>query len=491
MSGKRQYLVFDLGASNGRAMVAECDGSTFSMEVVHRFENRPVHAAGTLYWDILRLFSEVKIGLQAAFKKYKDICSLGIDTWGCDFGLLDKNGKLLSNPVNYRDEKRHAYTPKLYTVLPRKKLFQLSAGSMNEIMGIFQLFAFTQDRAVELESGDRFLMMPDLLNYLLTGVPVNEYTDATMALVCNQNTKTWEKELFSRLGIPEHLFRDIIFPGDTIGHVSKQVREELDIPIVPVIAVASHDTASAVTGLPIGRTDKSWAFISLGTWCISGIETEKPIINDEVYNLGYGNNAVAGGRNMLVNYITGLWIIQQCRMKWIHETGRDISWDEVVKESDSSEPGRAFIDVDEPIFGDPKVDTQAEIIRYCGKRGVNILPSVGAIARCIYESLVLKFRHSLLCLEKITGKKIEIIHLVGGGSQNERLCQWTADSMGSVVIAGPTETTSVGNLLMQLYANGEIKSVEEGRVLSLNSSKVKHFQPREKSYWDNLYAKYL
>ena len=245
---KKHYLIFDFGASNGRATVASFDGARVEMDVTYRFDNRPVMAAGTLYWDILRLFSELKLGLQASLKKYPDIASMALDTWGCDFGFIDKNGKLLGNPVTYRDKPRHDRSAQLYKTLPRRELFQLSAGSTTEIMGIYQLFSYACDDAPEMREGHRLLMIPDILNYLLTGRPVNEYTDATMALVCNQVEKTWEKRILTRLGIPDTILGEIVMPGDLIGPIQAQVCGELDIRGVPVVAAATHDTASAVTG---------------------------------------------------------------------------------------------------------------------------------------------------------------------------------------------------------------------------------------------------
>ena len=489
---KKHYLIFDFGASNGRATVASFDGSRAEMDVTYRFDNRPVIAAGTLYWDILRLFSELKLGLAASLKKYPDIVSMALDTWGCDFGFIDRNGKLLGNPVTYRDKPRHDRSALLYKTLPRRELFQLSAGSTTEIMGIYQLFSYRCDEAPEMREGHRMLMIPDILNYLLTGRPVNEYSDATMALVCNQVEKTWEKRILSRLGIPDGILGEIVMPGDMVGPLQSQVCEELAIRSIPVVAPATHDTASAVTGMPMTDPSKHWAFVSSGTWSIAGVETPKPIITDAAFNAGYGNNAIADGRNMMVNYITGLWIIQQCREKWNADTGKAISWDEIVKRSEAAGPSRAYINVDDPAFGLPQPDMPGVIVDYCRKSGQKLENDIGAVARCAYESLVLKYRANMETLEKITGKKLDVLHLVGGGVQNKTLCQWTADSMGIPVVAGPTETTSVGNLLMQLKCTGEISTLEQGRTISLRSSEAEmaRYQPKSRAPWDEAAGTY-
>jgi sugar (pentulose or hexulose) kinase len=487
---EKQYLIFDFGASNGRATVASFDGSRVKMDVTYRFDNRPVIAAGTLYWDTLRLFSELKLGLQASLKKYPDVVSMAIDTWGCDFGFIDRNGKLLGNPVTYRDKPRHDRSPLLYETLPRRELFQLSAGSTLEIMGLYQLFSFKCDSAPELREGHRMLMIPDLLNYLLTGRPCNEYSDATMSLACDQNARTWEKRVLNRLGIPDTILGELVMPGDMIGPIQRQVCDELAVRALPVVAPATHDTASAVIGIPVSDGSKNWAFISMGTWSIAGVETSRPIVTDAAFESGFGNNAISDGRNMLVNYITGLWIIQQCREKWVADAGADISWDEIVGRSDAAGPATAFIDVDDAAFSLPNADMPGVVVDWCEKKGQRLERSIGAVARCVYESLVLKYRVNLETLERITGKPLDFVHLVGGGVQNRTLCQWTADAMGVPVIAGPTETTSMGNLLMQLRCSGDISSLEQGRAVSLRSSEVSRYEPRSRAPWDDAAGKY-
>ncbi len=487
---EKHYLIFDFGASGGRATVAAFDGSRARMDVTYRFDNGPVIAAGTLYWDILRLASELKLGIQASLRKYPDIVSLAVDTWGCDFGFIDRNGKLLGNPVTYRDKPRHERSPLLYRILPRRELFQLCAGSTIEIMGLYQLFSFKCDEAPEMREGSRMLMMPDLLNYLLTGRPCNEYTDATMALVCDQKAKSWEKRILRRLGIPETILGELVMPGQLIGPLQPQVCEELAVRPIPVVAPATHDTASAVTGIPVVDGHRHWAFISTGTWSIAGVETPQPIVTDACFESGYGNNAIADGRNMLVNYITGLWIIQQCRQKWAADAGADLPWGEIVRLSETEGPAAAFIDVDDPAFGLPNADMPAVILDACRKTGQRLSASIGAVARCVYESLVLKYRLNLETLERLTGRKLELLHLVGGGIQNRILCQWTADAIGIPVIAGPIETTSVGNLLMQLKASGEISTLEQGREISLRSSEVTRYEPQAGAAWDEAFGKY-
>jgi sugar (pentulose or hexulose) kinase len=497
------YLIFDFGASNGRAIVAQFDGKRFSMEVTHRFENSAVVLADTHYWDFLRLFSELKMGLRLSMKKFPDIASLGVDTWGCDFGFIDGNGRLLANPVTYRNPKRHERSQKLYEILPRRELFELSAGATVEIMGIYQLFSFSHEDATELRSAHRFLMLPDLFNFFLTGRACNEYSDATMALLCDQRNRTWEPKIMRRLRLPMEIFGEIVMPGSEVGRVNDEVRRELAVPGVRVIAPATHDTASAVVGIPVVARDTVWAFISVGTWCIAGVETNAPVITDAAFESGYGNNATADGRNMLVKYIAGLWIIQQCREKWNRGSagpgdgasggagGRTgLSWDEIVILAERAKSTGSFIDVDDPVYGLPQEDMPGVIVDYCRKTRQTPPGDIGEIARCVYESIVLSFRRNLRILEGVIGRKIQLLHLMGGGTQNKLLCQWTADAVGVPVIAGPMETTSVGNLIMQLKAAGEISGVDEGRQISLDSSTVSHYHPRDEGRWDDAYGIY-
>ena len=487
----KNYLIFDFGASNGRAVVAKFDGNKFNIEITHRFDNRPVFAGGTLYWDILRLFSELKIGIQVSVRKYRGIASIGLDTWGADFGIIDRNGKLISNPVHYRDERRNIDSKKLYRIISRKQLFNLTGAFIIPLFDLFHMYSLKQQNAPDLLNGYKYLMIPDVFNYFLTGKTYNEYTRATTTIMCNQKEKKWEDKIFDRLEIPKELFCKIIMPGSKIGNISGDLCRELEIDTIPVIAPATHDTASAVAGIPVSAKDKNWAFISMGTWCIIGQETKNPIVTDEVFQSGFANEAGVCGFNILFKNVTGLWIIQQCRERWAKDSGKDISWDEIVKVSFSAKPFKSFINVDDHMFSKPQINMPEVIREYCKDKGQRVPESIGEIARCMYESLAMRFRYNLNLLEKTTGKKIELLQLVGGGTKNKLLCQWTADATGIPVAAGPTETTSVGNLLMQLKAAGEIKTLDEGRDISIASSEVVGYEPRGKEIWDEAYSRYL
>jgi rhamnulokinase len=486
----KNFLVFDLGASNGRAVVARFDGERYTLDVTHRFDNRPVLAAGTLSWDLLRLYSEIKIGIQKSLKAYPSIESIGLDTWGVDFGFIDRKGRLLGNPVHYRDQRRNAAAEEVFRRIPARRLFDLSGIFVLSIMSIFCLYAMRADGAPELASADRLLMTPDLLNYLLTGEAVNEFAQATTTLAFNQRTGKWEPEVLEPLGIPMGLFRPPVMPGTLIGNLQQGVQRELEVPAIPVIAPATHDTASAETGVPVAEAGRPWAFFSLGTWGVVGTETRAPVVTEEVFSSGYGNEGGAEGRNLLVSNITGLWIAQQCREKWMKDDGTELAWDTIVNECLEAPRLASFIDVDDPAFAAVNPDLPRAIVDSCRGRNLPVPSGRGETARCIYESLTLKLRLRLEQLRSFTGRAFDLIHMVGGGTQNGPLCQWAADSTGVPVVAGPVETTVAGNLIMQLKGSGQIASVEEGRRIVSASSETRTYEPRDGSSWDEAYARY-
>jgi sugar (pentulose or hexulose) kinase len=487
---EKKYLIFDYGASHGRSLVAKFNGVSFEMEAIHEFENRPVFYGGTFYWDILRLSSELSEGLLKAFKKYPDIVSVGVDTWGCDFGFLDKQGRLLANPANYRDELRHRYKPVLDEKMGEYELFELGGANTNPIMAVYYLYALKCEGATDLKYADRFLMIPDLLNYYLTGEAANEYTNATMALLVDQKNKRWEKRILGGIGVPESLFSEIRMPGTVLGKLSDRLCGELGVPKVPVISVASHDTASAIAGVPLSGDKTNWAFISLGTWALFGEETKTISTSREVFDMGFGTQGGVDGKNNLINMITGLWIIQQCRECWSRKRGEPVDWDEIVSETKNAPGGKAFIDVQDPAFILSSPNMPGVVMDFCKRTGQHVPGNMGEVARTVYESMVLKFMDCKMKMETITRRRPEVFHVFGGGVKNKLLCQWMADAFSTQVIAGPVETTSVGNLLMQMKAMGDIKTVNEGRKISAVSSQVSTYDPKNHAEWKERFAGY-
>ena len=487
----KNFLIFDFGASNGRASVANFDGKKFDFEVLHRFDNIPVYATETLYWDFLRLFSELKLGLSTAFKKYKNIVSMGLDTWGVDFGLIDKNGKLISNPIHYRDTKRNIISNELFSIIPQEELFNLTGNPAASYYSIFNLYSLKMQNATEYVNAYKFLMMPDLFNYFITGNTVNEYTDAHTTTMCSPFEKKWEYKIVDRLNFPRDIFCEIVQPGTKIGELQKSICDDLAVNSIPVIAPATHDTPSAIAGIPVVGKSKNKVFISIGTWGITIIEMDKPIISKEVYESGFANEAGVEGKMLLFKNFIGMWLIQQSRDRWLKDSARDISWDDIMHLARDTNSTGSFINVDATDFVLAQSDMPKTIKDFCNKTGQKSPDSIGAIARVIYESMALKVKDNLKSLEAITGCKQDFIHMVGGGTKDSLLCQWIADATGLHVYAGPTETTSIGNLLMQLKAAGEIRNLEEGRQISLNSSKVENYIPQNTQDWDEKYQVYL
>jgi rhamnulokinase len=486
----RDYLILDFGASNGRAVLARFDGERFTLEVTHRFDNRPVRVAGTLYWDILRLYSELGIGIQKSLKVSPNVRSIGVDTWGVDFGLIDSRGKLLCNPVHYRDERRHSAAADLFRVIPEREMFSRTGLFILSIASICSLYAMKLDGASELAAADRLLMMPDLFNYLLTGEKTNEFAIATTTMAFDQTAKRWDSGILGRLGIPERLFSPVVMPGTQIGCLQGSVRRELEADAIPVIAPATHDTASAVAGLPVTDKERSWAFLSLGTWAVIGQETPAPITSAEVFDANYGNEGSAEGRNFLADNITGLWIVQECREKWMRDDGGELPWDGLVRGCLEAPRFQSLIDVDNPVFASVQPDMPGVIADACARAGMTPPSGRGETARCIYESLALKFRRTIEQLQALTGNRVELLHMGGGGTKNSALCQWTADATGIPVVAGPVETTVAGNLLLQLKGTREIASLKEGREIVARSSETRSYVPRDSAAWDEANARY-
>jgi len=480
----KKYLLFDFGASHGRCMVASYDGEKISSETIYEFDNWSLCYNGVRHWDILYMTKALETGIMAAFSRYPDIQSIGVDTWGCDFGYIGKDGILLGNPVCYRDEARHRYKPEMDNIFEPFGLFKLQGNSLNGIMGLYEFFANKKLNNPLLENADRFLMMPDLLNYYLTGQKVNEYTNLTMTLLIDQVKRDWQWQIIDGLKLQKQLFKEIIDPGTKIGFMQDSVINELQIPKIPVIGVATHDTSSAIAGISLSD-DGSTAFLSLGTWGILGLETEDVVLDEKTFASGFGYQGGCDGKTNLNNLFTGLWVIQQCYDCWNRDAGRKIGWDAVMSAVEASEEGgKAFIDLDSPDFVEPNPDMPGIVQKHCEMTGQKIPQNMGEIARCVYESLTLTIRNHFITLGEITGKNISALNIVGGGSRNNILCQWIADALQIQVNAGPAETTSIGNILMQMIGMGDIPSLKEGRAIAAASNESIVYTPREKKVWD-------
>ncbi|GFP18685.1 rhamnulokinase [Candidatus Hakubella thermalkaliphila] len=492
MAKTKNYLAFDFGASNGKAVLGRFDGKTIVTEEIHNFENIPVLVNGTLYWDILKLFHELKVGLGKAVKvSGGSLNGIGIDTWGVDFGLISQDGALISNPVHYRDKRATGMMEKVFSKVPPKDVFFMTGAQTLEINTLYHIYSMVLSKSPLLKIADLMLHMPDLFNYFLTGEKIGEFTIATTSQMYDQKNKVWARELLKRLDIPYEIMPEIVMPGTVIGNLLPEICQETGFPFIPVIAPACHDTGSAVAGVPVkSDSGKTWAFISSGTWSIMGVEVNEPILSQKAYEKGYANEGGVAGTYRFLKNITGLWIIQECRSAWEAKDGREISWEEICSLASQAPLMASFIDADNAIFARKATDMSENVIEFCKNTHQKIPLSREEISRAIFESLALKYRVSLEQLKECLGKKVELIHLVGGGSKNKILSQWTANATGLPVIAGPAETTANGNLMLQLIATGDLSSIKEAREVIIASSKLDHYEPKDVDLWNEAYERY-
>ncbi|MCL4377141.1 MAG: FGGY family carbohydrate kinase [Actinobacteria bacterium] len=487
----KKYIIIDIGASNGRVIIGEFNGNNFINTEIYRFKNNPVFMTGILYWDILYLFSEIKKGIQLAFKNYNNIISAGMVTWGLDFGFFDLNGQLISNPVCYRDPARIKMGNKLYDdIISRNELFKLNGGPIIPSASLNYLYALKLQKNPELINAEKFLMIPDIFNYLLTGKKHNEVTQASTTSLFNLNSRTWEKNLLEKINISPDILGDIINPSEIIGNITTDITSELEIKPISVICTASHDTASEVAAIPVSDTKQCWSFINMGTCFGLGIENEIPIITDLAFKEGFYNESGVEGKCFFSKDINGLWTIQRCMERWMADQHRDISWSEIDNMVSFKKPFKSFINIDDEIFTTPNPDMPLAIADYCRNSNQNIPGDIGEISRCIYESMLVKLVNLLNKLEKIISKKIEIIYLLGGGSKNKLLCQWISNASSLPVYAGPQESASAGNLITQLIADKEIKNIEEGRKICKNSLEIISYEPLKDTEWEDKFDNY-
>lgn len=486
---KYKFLAFDFGASSGRAMLATFDGEKIQLEEKHRFSNDPVTVNGGMYWDVLRLFHEIKQGiLKCANSGDRDIDCIGIDTWGVDYGFLDKDDMLLANPHHYRDTRTDGMYEKAFSVIPKEKIFAETGIAFNWFNTIYQLLSEKLSNSVALKEAKTLLFMPDLLNFFLTGEKKCEYTIASTSQMFDSTTHTWSKEILDMLGISEDIFPEVVYPGERVGVLKKELRDELGVGEIPVIAVASHDTGSAVASVPVTDT-KDFVYISSGTWSLMGVELESPNVTDKAMKYNFTNE---GGVNKTVRFlknIMGLWLIQESRRQWDRE-GTLLSFDELEKQAREATPFASLVDPDYEAFQTPG-NMPEKIREYCRMTNQKVPETKGEIVRCIAESLAFKYRQTVENMEDVTERKYSVINIVGGGIKDKMICSFTANATGRVVEAGPVEATSIGNVIVQAMAQGAIKDLNEGRKIIKNSFDIERYEPQDKEVWDKEYEKWL
>lgn len=485
MADSKSYIAVDLGAESGRVMLGTVVGKKLSLVECHRFSNGPVEEDG-LRWDFARLMGEIKQGIGKAIKMNDgQVAGIAVDSWGVDFGLLDAQGQLLEKPFHYRDGRTNGMMEKAFEQMPRREIYAATGIQFMQFNTIFQLLSLRRERPDILKKTHKITFIADLVAYFLCGTLYGEYTLASTSQLMNMATGTWATEVFNRLGLPESIMPPLVKPGTVVGSLKPELAAEFNCPPIPVIAVGSHDTASAVSGVP-AKTER-WAYLSSGTWSLMGLEVPQPVINDATYESQFTNEGGVNNTIRLLKNIMGLWLVQECRRQWQRE-GTDLSYGELARMAHNAKPFVGFVDPDYQEFISPG-EMPAKIGRYLAQTGQAVIADKGQLIRAILESLALKYRMVLEKLEAVAGHTIDVLHVVGGGIQNELLCQFTADAIGRNVIAGPVEATASGNILMQAMATGQLGSLQEARAMVANSYELKEYHPEKPELWLKQYQK--
>jgi len=526
-------LAFDLGAGSGRAIIGRLENGRLTIKEIHRFANDPVQVGDRLHWDILRLFHEIKQGLLKAKqeglrvgtgdvggqKEASEIVngtiesveaesgalsgaiggvkaesgtlsgaieSIGIDSWAVDFGLIGENGELLGNPYHYRDGQTAGMMERVFERIPKEELFARTGLQFLPFNTIYQLFALQEAGSPILKSAKSLLLIPDLLRYFLSGEMHSEFTNATTTQLYHASDRGWDDSLIERLGLPRGLFVNAVDPGTQVGTIRPSLCEELGIAPIPIIAVAEHDTGSAVAAVP--AEEESFAYLSCGTWSLMGTEVKQPVMSEQALAWNFTNEGGVGGTYRLLKNIMGLWLLQECKRAWEKE-GAEASYEELLAAAERSEPFRSFIDPDDLQFLAP-AHMPRQIRQYCQDTNQPEPETIGSIVRCVMESLALKYRLILERTEELAGYRYGGLHMVGGGINNDLLCQYTANALSRPVWAGPTEASAIGNLIVQFMALGQIPELSEARRVVRNSFPLRTYEPAMQAAWEAAYDRF-
>jgi len=483
----KHFLAFDLGASSGRAMLGCLDNGNLTLEEIHRFENGGVEVNGSLFWNILSLFTEMKTGLKKAIDSGVKLAGMAIDTWGVDFALLDRRGDFVGFPYHYRDRRTDSIYPYAFSKVPREGLYARTGIQFMSLNTVFQLAAMKRDNSPALETAERLLLMPNALTYLFSGNASAEYTIATTSQLYDPAGKDWAWDVIDALEIPRKLFPEIVAPGTVVGELSPAICEELRCDPVPVILAGSHDTASAVAAAP-AVAGPCWAYLSSGTWSLLGVELDSPLISPAALEANYTNEGGIGGKIRFLKNIMGLWLVQESRAEWARQ-GADYSFDELSDMAAAAEPFRSLIDPNDEGFAAPG-DMPGRIAKFCVDTGQPAPTTPGEVVRCALESLALRYRQTVCEIEEIVGCKVEVLHLVGGGSKDELLNQFAANALQRRVVTGPVEATALGNVVCQAMAVGEVRGLDEARAIIRSSVETGEHSPQDAAPWGAAYERY-
>ena len=486
MKENKCFFAVDLGATSGRTIIGTLDGETIRLEELTRFDNHLIQTGGHFYWDIYALYNEMIKGLRTAAQRHINICSIGIDTWGVDFVCVGKDGHLLRNPLAYRDPHTMGIMEEYFAeAMEKKKVYDITGIQLMNFNSLFQLYAMRKNHNTALEQADKVLFVPDALSYMLTGKMVCEYTIASTSQMLDPRTKQLDDALLGSVGLTKKHFAEMVLPATIIGELTTEVQEMTGLGAIPVVAVAGHDTGSAVAAVP--AKDEHFAYLSSGTWSLMGIETGDAIINEESYSCNFTNEGGIEGTTRFLKNICGMWLYERCRKEW---TDAPASHTELQAEAMKQPAFVSLINPDNPSFANPSSMVKA-IQDYCRDTKQPVPEGYAAICRCIFDSLALRYRQVFGYLKSMAPFPIEVLHIIGGGSLNNYLNQFTADSIGIEVLAGPQEGTALGNIMLQAKAQGEVSDIWEMRRIIANSLELKRFEPHHTAEWDEAYQRFV
>ncbi|MBN2166002.1 MAG: rhamnulokinase [Marinilabiliaceae bacterium] len=484
MSSK-SYLAIDIGAESGRLILGTINDGKLSLKEIHRFSNGMLNILGNYHWNIGNIYSEIIKGIEICTKiEQVTPCSIGIDTWGVDFGLTTSDGTILGLPFAYRDSRTQNAIEEFTEIIPKKHIYNLTGTQFAPYNTLFQLYATKKYQPEQIQSASDLLFMPDLLAFMLTGEKKTDFSFATTSQLYNPIKNNWDNQLFDALGISKDIMQQVVEPGTIIGNLHNAICSQTGIKSIPVIAVATHDTNSAIASIP--ATDNNWAYISSGTWSLMGIESSKPIINNNSYSMNFTNEGgVEHTFNILKNHM-GLWLLQQCKKSWNQE---NYNYPTLVQMATNAKPFSAIIDIDHLSFLNPNNMPNA-IQNYCKNTNQNIPDDHGQIARIIIESIALKYHETANQLIELSDNKLDEIIITGGGINNQLLCQFTANATNTKVKTALTEGSASGNILTQALGLGHLSSLKEMRTVVANSCRMNHYEPKENDMWNEAFMKY-
>lgn len=483
----KSFLAFDLGATSGRTILGTLDNGRIHLKELTRFPNQILQIGSHFHWNIYSLFEHLKAGLMAAKEESVEITSIGIDTWGVDFVMLADDGSILGAPYAYRDPHTVGAPEEFFKIVPREKVYELTGIQVMNFNSLYQLFALKKANNSLLNATKEILFMPDALAYMLTGNKVVEYTIASTSQILNPNTKKFESLLLESAGVSPSILGEIVMPGHLIGVLKDDLADESELGKVPVVAVAGHDTGAAVAAVP--ACNAHFAYLSSGTWSLMGIEVENPIINQETYDLNFTNEGGVEGTTRFLKNITGMWLLEQCLKEWKKE-GITYAYEKLVQMADTVPAFQSMIDSDDSSFANTMCMTEA-IVAYCRQTGQVAPSSHAEFVRCIFESLSLKYNYVLGKLKKLAPFPIDKLHVIGGGSKNPLLNQWTANAIGLPVVAGPSEATAIGNIMLQAKAAGVVSTLQEMREIIAESVQLDEFEPQNPEIWAEAYQRFI